>query len=144
MRHRSSSRFLLAVPVLALAPLVACSSDDEEKTGSASNGVNDVGQACQIRAAWTRATAVDCTDCLAISTVARCDCSVKDYAGLCSEQHNARNAEPACAGVAECAYKCKQGDCGCVDACLAGKEACRPRTAALDGCLAEVCDVHCR
>ncbi|HVH43069.1 MAG TPA: hypothetical protein VM925_12030 [Labilithrix sp.] len=132
---------VLGFAVLSVS-LVACGSDEDAP--ATTNGVNDVAKACAIRAQWTAATSPDCFDCLGASVVARCDCSTKDYAGRCSEQQNAKNAEATCAGVGECVFKCPTNDCACVDACYASKDACRPRGAALDGCLAEVCDPHCR
>ncbi len=122
----------------------AC-SDDADADPAPINGVNDVGKACAIRAQWTRPNSLDCNDCLGIASVAECDCtSVKDYAGLCSEQQNAKTKEPTCEGVGECVFKCAAGDCACVETCYANKDICRERASALDGCLAEVCDTHCR
>jgi hypothetical protein len=120
----------------------ACNSEDDPPAPT--NGVNDVSKACAIRAQWTKATGPECADCFGASTVARCDCSTKDYAGKCSEQQNEKNTEADCAGVGECVFKCAANDCACVDACYANKNACRVRASALDGCLAEICDVHCR
>lgn len=126
----------------ACLSMLACSGDDD--AAATTTGVNDVSKACAIRAQWTKSTSPDCADCLGASTIARCDCSTKDYAGLCSEQQTAKNAEPTCAGVGECVFRCAAGDCACVDACYVDNGTCRTTSSALDGCLAEVCDAHCR
>ncbi|MCW5832601.1 MAG: hypothetical protein KIS78_09350 [Labilithrix sp.] len=140
---RPARLVVVGLSLLAVAT-VACSADaDADPVGS--NGVNDVSQACAIRAQWTRPNSTDCNECIGIASVAKCDCTaIKDYAGLCSTQQNAKNEEPTCAGVGECVFKCDASDCACVEACYSGKEVCRERASALDGCLADVCDTYCR
>ena len=134
----------LCLSLLGIAT-IACSGDDEDATPPTTNGVNDVAKACAIRAQWTQLNSLDCNDCLGVASVAKCDCtSAKEYAGRCSTQQEAKTDEPACAGVGECVFKCDANDCTCVEACYAGKDACRVRASALDGCLAEVCDSYCR
>jgi hypothetical protein len=136
-------RFLLIACLLGTSSVLACASDDADPPPT-TNGVNDVGKACTVRAQWTQATSSPCVDCLAEASVPRCSCSTKDYAGRCSTQQTARNADQACADVASCVVVCKAGDCGCVDQCYANKDACRPLGGAVDGCLAEVCAPFCR
>lgn len=132
---------ILGVSLLGNA-IFACSSEVED---ASTNGVNDVAQACAIRTQWTKQTSLACADCLGVASVAKCDCtSSKEYAGRCFAQQDAKNDEPTCAGVGECAFKCAAGDCGCVEACYANKDTCRVRASALEGCLAETCDSYCR
>lgn len=137
-------RCLTVVFGLLAVTTFACSSDEDDRP-TTTNGVNDVGKACAIRAQWTRVSSLDCTDCLGIAVTPICDCTAsKPYAGRCAEQQTAKYQERACAGVGECAFSCPTNDCACVEACYANNEACRVRAAALDGCLAEVCDTYCR
>ena len=134
----------LGLSLLGVATF-ACSGDDEDAAPPTTNGVNDVVQACAIRAQWTQASSLNCNDCLGVASVAKCDCTAsKEYAGRCFTQQDAKTKEPACAGVGECVFKCAANDCACVDACYANNDACRVRAAALDGCLAEICDASCR
>lgn len=134
----------LSLSILGIATF-ACSGEDEDASPQTTNGVNDVVQACAIRGQWTRTNSLDCNDCIGVASVAKCDCTAsKEYAGRCFDQQHAKNQEPACAGVGECVFKCAANDCSCVEACYANNDACRVRGAALDGCLAEVCDSYCR
>ncbi|MBX3201300.1 MAG: hypothetical protein KF894_24405 [Labilithrix sp.] len=136
---------LVVVGLSFLAVTTIACSDDAEADPVGGNGVNDVSQACAIRAQWTRPSTTACTECMGIASVAKCDCTaVRDYAGLCSTQQDAKTQEATCAGVGECVFKCAASDCACVEACYAGKDVCRQRASALDGCLAETCDSHCR
>lgn len=131
--------WLTAASVLACVALGCGSDEDAQPT---TNGVNDVSKACAIRAQWSRAGS-ECIECLTTSSVPRCECSTKDYAGKCSGQQTARNDEPTCQGVPECVYGCND-DCACIDACYANKDVCRQKGSALDGCLAAICDAYCR
>src|SRR4051812_17084450 len=127
--------------LLTTVVLVACASDKGQQT---TNGVDDVGKACAIRAAWAHATASTCNNCLAIATSPRCDCSDKDYAGECNGQQDAFRKELTCDGVDACVNACVRTDCTCVEACYANKAACRRLASARDGCFTEVCDSTCR
>lgn len=133
--------------LLAFAPFVfvvaaACGSDPE----AAPVGVNDVRKACEIRTTWQRLDSLDCSECFGIASAQKCDCPnlQRDYAGKCASHRDAKLAEPACEGVDACVNACPKTDCGCVEGCYAGKDACRPIGNAMDGCLAEVCDAYCR
>ncbi|MBX3219918.1 MAG: hypothetical protein KF795_05315 [Labilithrix sp.] len=140
LRRRFFTVLALSVPVMMM---LACSADDE--AAAPVNGVNDVGKACAIRAQWTKRSTMDCSDCLGVAVTPLCDCTApKPYAGKCHDQQNAKYQEPTCSGVGECVFKCSAEDCGCVEACYAGKDECRVRGAAVDGCIAEVCDTYCR
>lgn len=132
----------LSFVLLASVAFVACSS--EEEAGPTNNGVNDVRRACEIRLTWRSPMPIACTDCLGVSSAPRCDCSDKDYAGACRPQQEAEVSEPTCDGVRTCVNSCAAGDCGCVDGCYTGKEICRQRSSALDGCLAETCAKYCQ
>lgn len=121
----------------------ACSSDPDPASPPIT-GVNDVKKACEIRAAWTKGTTTACSDCTALAISPPCDCRKGDgYSGLCYDQDRAKVNEPQCDGVDACIFKCA-ADCACADACLAGKDACRKLAAADQGCIAQVCDTHCK
>ena len=130
-----ASIFLLAV--------VACSSSSSNAQPT-TNGVNDVLKACEIRAQWTKTSASPCINCIAYSTTPRCPCADVDYAGECSTQQAAKTNEPSCQGVDTCVNACAKTDCACVEACYANRAACKPQAAAVDGCVADVCDAECR
>lgn len=132
----------LALVMGTMVAFAACSSDED--AGPANNGVNDVRRACEIRVTWKSPLPIACSDCLGVSAAPRCDCSDKDYAGACRAQQEAEIGEPTCDGVRACANTCAPGDCNCLEGCFAGKEACRARASALDGCLAETCAKYCQ
>jgi hypothetical protein len=133
------SLFLFTTTTAAV--LAACSSGEPENAG---NGVNDVRAACQIRTDWARASTDECLLCLAQIQSPPCGCeSEREFIGVCLSQHEAKIGEPSCDGMAKCVDGCR-ADCACVDACYAGKEACRRVSAASDGCAAHVCDAYCR
>ncbi len=136
-------RSVIAALGLAVA-MAACGADDPSAEPLVV-GANDVTKACEARSEWTQATSGACLDCLALAQVERCDCTAgKDFAGKCSVQQRAVEREQACSGVSECVFRCAQGDCGCVEACYSGRDACRARASERDGCLAEICAAHCR
>lgn len=108
------------------------------------NGVNDVLQACQMRAPWKNASSTACNNCIGLATTPRCPCTDQDYAGKCSDQAAAKNQEPTCSGVDACLAKCDRADCKCVDGCYASVPACRRAASAEDGCVVEICDAYCR
>jgi hypothetical protein len=126
----------------AVVVVIACGSDPPGQ----SVGVNDVRKACDIRTAWMRRSSTSCTDCIALASAPKCDCPAlqRPYSGACSTHRDAKLAEPSCDGVDGCVNNCPANDCNCVEGCYAGRDACRPRGAALDGCLAEMCDSECR
>lgn len=135
-------RSSIATLLLSFAVVVGACTEDEPPP--AITGVNDVVKACGIRAQWTRLSSLECNECVGISTTPLCDCTArKDYAAKCHEHQLKRNKEAACEGVGTCTLNCRE-DCNCVEQCFAGHEACRPIASALDGCVAEVCDPHCR
>jgi hypothetical protein len=139
----SAKSFLpsLLPPLVTLAAVGGCSSDDGRRGG---NGVNDVRAACDIRATWAGATSDGCVECLAQIQAPACGCeSEREFIEMCLPQHESLLAEPTCDGVRACANDCKD-DCACVDACYAGKDACRRVSSAFDGCAADVCDTYCR
>src|SRR5687767_7430570 len=120
----SVQRFFLLIAAFAICLLTACSSD-ENGASATSNGVNDVRRACDIRLAWKSPITVACTECIGLASAPRCDCSVQDYAGRCNEQQRAKANEPSCEGVNACVTHCEDTDCDCIEACYAGKDACR-------------------
>lgn len=126
-----------------VALLVGCSSSTPASSPG-SNGVDDVKKACEIRTTWAHPTSGACTDCFAYAKAERCDCTDLPYAGKCSGQDKARAAEASCGDVDTCIRACTATDCACVDACYAAKAACRKAASAVDGCVAETCDEHCR
>ncbi len=126
-----------------LVSTAGCSSTPTSTPGS--NGVDDVTKACEIRATWTHATSTACSSCYSYATTPRCDCTDLDYAGKCSGQQKTKVDEPSCADVDTCIRACTSTtDCACVDACYTNKAACRKAASAVDGCVAETCDEHCR
>lgn len=131
---------LSVVALGGLASFAACSSE----TSSAPVGVNDVRKACELRSAWVRPPVSRCTDCVSLSKLERCECASHDYEGKCHELQKAKSSEASCSDVDGCVIACDATDCGCVDACYAGKDACRTRAASLDGCVTEVCESACR
>lgn len=124
--------------------LAACSSSNATNATASTNGVNDVRKACDIRATWLHASSGACSDCYSYATTPRCDCTDLPYAGSCSAQERTKLDEPSCAGVDACVRVCATTECACTDACYAGKDACRTAAAAVDGCVASICDEHCR
>ncbi len=140
MQYRS----LLSLACLGTVALAACSSSSSgTQVVPSTNGVDDVKKACDIRSTWANAHTSACTGCTSLVTTPRCSCASNDYEGACSNQQAGVTNEPTCTGIDECVNKCGS-DCTCVDGCYAGKDACRTRAAALDGCIADVCDPHCR
>jgi len=138
--HRFASGLLFGALVVA-----GCSSSSTTNPGIiGSDGVNDVNKACVIRNGWTQSNSSACARCIGLSTSGRCPCASMDYEGACHAQETAIANEDGCVNAHSCETSCKQGDCACVDACYTGKDACRPKAAALDGCLAEVCDQYCK
>jgi hypothetical protein len=135
-------RFLFLF-AFVLALVAACKSDDEPEPN---NGVNDVKAACEIRIGWARASEQECTDCLSTSRGPSCGCPAfpQEFVGKCADQGAAFGNERNCDLVGECIGKCAKTDCGCIDACYNDRPACRPKAAALDGCVADVCDKYCR
>ncbi len=139
----------IAVTPLALAMCVGgCSSTSSAAPTNGgivgTDGVNDVSKACVIRTGWMASSTTACSRCTGLSTSSRCPCASYDFEGACATQESAVAKEPGCVNAHSCEASCKQGDCACADACYAGKDACRPKAAALDGCLAEVCDSYCK
>ncbi len=135
-------RKLVLFSALVVA-LLACGGGDAV---APNNGVDDVKKACEIRATWAKRTTQECIDCLSIAKAPKCDCPAfqQDFAGKCEVQGRAYGDERNCDFVGDCIGKCQPNDCACVDACYAGRDACRPKAAGLDGCLADVCDHYCR
>ena len=131
--------FLLTVGVVVL---VACKNDDPPPPN---NGVDDVYQACLIRNGWSKPDDTECQRCLAVSRAPRCGCPEfsEEYVGKCSDQGTAFGNERECDFTGDCVTKCGK-DCGCMNNCYAGRDACRPKAAAVDGCTTDVCDKYCR
>lgn len=137
----------VAAVVFSCGAVAACTSSSPSGNPTpppADNGVDDVAKACAIRAQWKNASGGVCTQCMGLAITPHCDCENEDYASRCNAQQQARNAEPTCEGVASCIGNCTSTDCACIDACYAGKPACRTAASAVDGCVAEVCDPYCR
>ncbi len=136
-------RNLVLFSSVVVALLIACGGDDEP---APNNGVNDVKKACEIRATWTKRKTQECIDCTSIAKTPKCDCPAfqQDFAAKCEVQGRAYGDERNCDFVGDCVGKCNETDCACIDACYAGRDACRPKAAALDGCIADVCDRYCR
>lgn len=141
-------RFFSALFFTGLVVFAGCASSSSGTSTNGgivgSNGVNDVNKACVIRTGWTQSNSSACARCTGLSTSGRCPCASADYEGACAPQETAIANEPGCVDAHSCETNCKQGDCACADACYAGKDACRAKAAALDGCLAEVCDSYCK
>jgi hypothetical protein len=136
-------RLLACVVPLTVLSIACASNGGSAPPAPSGNGVNDVRKACEVRAAWARATEASCLTCVGLATTPKCTCSDPAVSGKCVEQQQAKNAEPSCEGTADCTTRCARTDCACVEACYAGK-ACRPLAAAVDGCAASICDGQCR
>jgi hypothetical protein len=134
---------LVSLAVGAVAVLAACGGDD---TTFVTEGSNDLRAACEQRRTWTRAKTVECLECMATAPLPACDCTVKQpFVGLCAQQLKLKLANPECdQTLGVCVNACKPDDCACNEACFASRKTCRARVSALDGCVAEVCDSHCR
>lgn len=132
--------FLTTLSVLVLIAACGGSDDTTPKTG---NGVNDLAQACQIRATWVRANN-DCSVCESGAINAHCDCdALRAFSGACLDQQNARKG--VCPqSVDDCVDKCDRTDCTCIEACYTGNDACKKATDARDGCVAATCTDHCK
>lgn len=129
----------LSVGVAAAFLALACGSSN------GGSGVDDVKQACEIRAAWTQAQSEACTTCtISAYTSDDCECEKDEYRGLCHAQIVARNEEPDCVFEIDACVSACQADCTCVDGCYANHPTCKPLQAAYDGCLADVCNDACR
>jgi hypothetical protein len=124
-----------------LAAIAAC-GDDDPKTG---NGVNDVHQACEIRAKWNR-TGNDCSLCESAVLSAHCDCeSLKDFSGACLDQENARKAACPDDALNVCIFSCNASDCAFVDKCYETAPAgCKKASDARDGCISSACAPRCK
>lgn len=139
---------MLAVGGVAIVTVAACSSeDDRSSTTKVGNGVNNLHQACVIRAAWSRSNS-DCALCEAAVVTPECGCeALKDFSAACLDQANARKA--ACPtdeldSLDVCVNSCAQSDCDCVDRCYAGQDACKKASDARDGCIASACANACK
>jgi hypothetical protein len=133
----------LFLSLLALITLAACATDAEPERN---NGVNDVLQACQIRATWTKAGSEKCINCMAAAPAPACDCeSFKEFGALCELQENDRHAEPGCSGtVDDCVHVCARTDCACLVGCYAQVARCKALSGARDGCVTSVCAPYCQ
>lgn len=138
-----SNLVVAAALCLTGSAVVACAAKHEDEPR---NGVNDVRQACLIRASWANTTRDKCINCRASATSPTCECEAfKEFAGQCYSQDQARLAEASCTGaIKDCAHNCPEKDCGCVEACYASAEACKRVAAATDGCVTDVCAQYCR
>jgi hypothetical protein len=126
--------------LLVIAVGCGAKEDDPPKGG---DGVDDVKAACEIRAKWVR-TGNDCSLCEASVPLPPCDCSsTAAFAGACVDQQDAQRR--VCSDAINlCVFHCDATDCACVEACYAADDACKKASAARDGCIAEVCDKHCK
>jgi len=131
--------FLSSLSVVAF--FIACSPAKEEEPPVV--GVNDVKKACEIRTTWLKRDSDKCRECIAIATNAACECTDRQraYAGKCHDHHLKRANEPTCSDVTKCIASCTDS-CDCIDKCYEGKDQCRTLSAALDGCVAEVCNTE--
>lgn len=128
--------------VVASVMGIACSSSSNNDSPATTNGVDDVVQACAIKASWTRVHTQACSDCMVAAKNVKCACSDDPNAGRCSDQSKAVATESVCTGVDTCIAACAENDCNCITACY--QEPCRPLGNARDGCLTAVCDTDCR
>jgi hypothetical protein len=137
---RACSPILFSVVGVATAlGGAACGEDDKPQ---ASNGVNDVRKACDLRATWNR-TGTQCSVCESAAVSPRCECSeLAAFSATCIEQADAR--KPLCnASIEECVNTCLR-DCDCIEKCYANDAACKSASAARDGCVTEACGPHCK
>ena len=134
-------RALAAASVLVAIVGGCASKDDDLPKGG--NGVDDVKAACEIRSKWVR-SGNDCSLCEAAVISPRCDCtSLAAFGAACLDQQNAR--KPLCNDAIDtCVFGCTVTDCACIEACYANADACKKASSARDGCVAEVCDSHCK
>lgn len=105
----------------------------------------DVRKACEVRASWAHRIRTDCTNCLALSAAPACgDCDLHPQAGRCSDQQQAKDAEPSCKDTDRCVRRCDRTDCACIERCYATNNRCHDLAAAVDACTTKVCDAYCR
>jgi hypothetical protein len=140
VRHR----FFLSI-VIPAAIGAACGGRQEAADDPLRDGVNDVRLACQARRAWSPSPSETCFDCLGYAKVPSCACPrAQDFGGACEIEGTAQASNPDCVrAVADCVGAC-ENDCDCVDRCYIGHDSCRKDTAALEGCVTRVCEVHCK
>ena len=139
---RSNIVVVAAALCLACGAVAACAPKHDEPR----NGINDVREACIIRASWANTTRDKCVNCRASATSPICECEAfKEFAGKCYSQDQARLGEASCTqAIKDCAHNCPEKDCGCVEACYAPAAACKRLAAATDGCVTDVCAQYCR
>jgi hypothetical protein len=120
--------------------VVFAGCNDEPKNG---DGVNDVRQACEIRAKFVRVNN-KCGLCEASVVAPRCECvELKDFSAACIEQADKRKG--VCNDAIDtCVNTCKADDCNCIDNCYAADANCRSASGARDGCIAEACADYCK
>jgi hypothetical protein len=142
-------RFLLLLILsvcLGCVLLPACSPATNTDSPPPNNGVNDVRKACDVRNTWTNRGDMHCTDCLFAATQVSCNCEqFKDFAGLCLEQADTRKADPGCTvDLDNCLNLCDKTSCDCIEGCYAPSPSCKQKSAARDGCVADVCSQYCK
>lgn len=139
---RASFSFVLAA-LSVISTLGACGGDD---TVFVTNGSNDLRRACDARLAWTRTKTVTCLECLTTAPLATCNCTVTaPYVGKCAQQLALRKDSPDCDDALDrCVASCSQTECGCIELCYSTRAACKVRSAALEGCVTEVCASVCQ
>jgi hypothetical protein len=126
-----------------LSCLVACKKDADAEAKAA---LRDVRKACEHMAKWPRPLKRSCTRCMAYSTTPACNCpSDKEvYSGQCYPPRQAQVDEKSCEPVSACVNKCARSDCECITRCYDAQERCYKLASMVDGCVADVCDAHCR
>lgn len=143
----TSLRFIgSALFVCLLAAACGKTGEDTGTTSSASNGVNDLKESCEIRATWQSATVRQCTDCISAAPSPACDCEeFKAFGGMCLTQDTAKRADTTCTtDMDTCAKTCATGDCDCYANCYNASPTCKAEAAAREGCITQVCDPYCK
>jgi hypothetical protein len=101
--------------------------------------------ACEIRAAWSKATQSACITCMSLAAAPACSCTANPASGKCAALVQTMQNEPDCtAALTRCVGLCMAKDCACINACYVGHDRCRAAASAADGCVVDVCDATCR
>lgn len=121
-------------------------SAERDATGATQALRTDVRKACEYQNAWPQRIHKTCTQCVSLSAAPACGCPAdqREYSGKCYQDFLAKKNDESCKSVYECTNKCLRNQCDCIAKCYEGHDACMKLAANLEGCIAEVCDPHCR
>ncbi len=140
MPMAASRLILFCFVVIAAVVPGACKCADSDSTSPRTTVA-----ICQQRASWANRLSSKCTKCVSLAPAPKgCKSFDKVYLAQCADQQRAKLDGKSCEPVFRCSYKCKRKDCDCVARCFEGHDKCDRLAAAVDGCVAEVCEPFCR